>query len=224
MIITRWLMLAAVGLLGATWAQADSAHYVINLEGWDDPQEFTFIPNPILPPPSEIDPCLPAGNICGDASIRISSGGGSQPEDGVFTFNSDQADANGNIFFENTGPLIGSAEITVELNTDELNDPFECSGGNIFQNCGFVVTDPPSGVFLDIYFYNPYTPGGGIPTATPEPSQWIVMLLAFAGIIVARARKASASLSCRSNSAISLSNSGFDSHSLQLRVVLGLLH
>jgi hypothetical protein len=187
--MTRWLMLAAAGLLSATWAQADSAHYVINLEGWDDPQEFTFIPNPILPPPDEISPCLPVGDICGDASVRLNTGGGSTPEDGEFTFNSDQVDANGNIFFENTGPLIGSVEITVDLNTDELNDDFECSGGNIFQNCGFVLTDPPSGETLDIYYYNPFTPGGGIPSAVPEPSQWIMLTLAFVGVIVARALK-----------------------------------
>lgn len=187
---TRWLILAAASLLGATLAQADSAHYVINLEGWDDPQEFTFIPNPILPPPDDLSPCLPAGNICGDASIHINSGGGSTPENGIFTFNSDQVDDNGNIFFENTGPLIGSVEISTVLNVDELNDPFTCSGGDIFQNCGFVLTDPPSGVILDTYFYDPYTPGGGIPRATtPEPSQWMVMALAFAGIITIRARK-----------------------------------
>lgn len=187
--MTRWLVLAAAGLLSATWAQADSAHYVINLEGWDVPQEFTFIPNPILPPPSEISPCLPVGDICGDASVRINTGGGSTPEDGQFTFNSDQADENGNIFFENTGALIGAVEITVDLNTDELNDKFECSGGDIFQNCGFVLTDPPSGEILDIYYYNPFTPGGGIPSAVPEPSQWIMLTLALAGVIVARALK-----------------------------------
>jgi len=187
--MARWLMLAAAGLLSATWAQADSAHYVINLEGWDVPQEFTFIPNPILPPPDEINPCLPVGDICGDASVRINTGGGSTPEDGQFTFNSDQLDEKGNIFFQNTGPLIGSVEITVDLNTDELNDDFECSGGNIFQNCGFVLTDPPSGEILDIYYYNPFTPGGGIPSAVPEPSQWIMLTLALAGVIVARALK-----------------------------------
>jgi hypothetical protein len=190
--MTRLLALVAVGMLSAAWARADSAHYVINLDGWDDPQSFTFIPNPILPPPSEINPCLPVGDVCGDASIRISNGGGSQDESGEFTFNSDQANADGNIFFANTGPLIGSVEITVQLNTDELNDQFECSGGNIFQNCGFVVNDPPSDVTLDIYYYNPFTPGGGIPSLAPEPSQWIVLLVAFAGIIAVRARKQSA--------------------------------
>ena len=46
--MTRLLALVAVGILSATWARADSAHYVINLDGWDDPQSFTFIPNPIF--------------------------------------------------------------------------------------------------------------------------------------------------------------------------------
>jgi hypothetical protein len=189
--MTRWVLVAAVGLLCSTWAQADSAHYVINLEGWDDPESFTFIPNPVLPPPDTINPCLPVGDICGDASIRLSSGGGSTPEDGVFTFNSDQADANGNLFFENTGPLISSAEITTTLTADQLGEFFSCSGGDIFQDCGFI--QPTNTDTLNIYFYDPYN--NGILSATPEPSQWIILLLAFAGIIVARTRKGSANLS-----------------------------
>jgi hypothetical protein len=190
--MTRWMMVTALAILGCGWARADSAHYLINLEGWDDPQEFTFIPNPVLPPPSEIAPCLPVGDICGDASVRINSGGGSQDESGTFNFNSDQEDANGNIFFANTGPLIGSAEITTILNPDEFSDPFTCSGGDIFQQCGFVLDISNGMETLNAYYYNPFTPGGGIPSLAPEPAQWIVLVLAFAGIIVARRRRAPA--------------------------------
>lgn len=194
--MTRWMMLAALAMLSSAWARADSAHYVINLEGWDDPQEFTFIPNPELPPPADISPCLPVGNICGDASVRINSGGGSQDESGTFNFNSDQADQNGNIFFENTGPLIEAAEITTVLTSDESAPtfPFLCDGGDIFQQCGFVLQNSGGIETLDAYFYDPYNEG--ILSATPEPSQWIILVLVFAGIVVARARKRSANFAC----------------------------
>ncbi len=189
--MTRWLTMATLAMLTCTWAQADSAHFEINLAGWDPNQEFTFIGNPTLPPPSDIDPCLPAGDICGDASVRINSGGGSIPEDTTtFTFNSDDVDANGDIFFDNTsGTLLTAVEIQVTLNPDEYNDPFICDGGDIFQQCGFVLNDPPMTETLDIFFYDSYTPGGGIPSSTPEPSQWLILVLAFAAMIVVRSRK-----------------------------------
>jgi hypothetical protein len=187
--ITRWMTVAALGMLSCTWAQADSAHFLINLEGWDSPQEFTFIPN--QPIPDDLSPCLPAGDICGDASIRINSGGGSPPIPGEFTFNSDQVDANGDIFFQNdSGVLFSTVEITVTLNADEVNDPFSCFGGNIFQQCGFLLNNNQGIETLDTFFYNPFTQGGGIPSATPEPSQWIILMLAFLAIIVVRSRKA----------------------------------
>jgi hypothetical protein len=197
--VTRWLMFAVV-VLGGTWAKADSVppsdgHYLIDLEAWDPDQDFNFIPNAVIPPADEISPCLPVGNICGDASIRIDNGGHSTPESGDYSFSSGP---NGSVilYFENTGPAFTSAEVTTILNTDELGDDFECSGGALFQACGFVEVDPPSGIELDTYFYDPYNPTG-VPTVSgvPEPSQWAFMLLAFAGIIVARVRKQSASLS-----------------------------
>jgi hypothetical protein len=167
---------------------------VLNLEGWDPSQSFTFTPNPDLPPPGDISPCLPVGDFCGDPSIRINTGGGSTPENGVFTFNFDDVDANGNIFFQNTGTLITSIEISTILTPDEMGSLvlFECSGGNIFQNCGFVDPPTPQGEELDLYFYNPYTPGGGIPSAVPEPSQWIFLLIAGTALVVVARRKASA--------------------------------
>jgi hypothetical protein len=199
--ITRWLMVAVLAVLGSTWAKAQSVpppdgHYLIDLEAWDANQEFDFIPNAVIPPPSEISPCLPAGNVCGDASVRIDNGGGSTPESGDYSFSSGPT-GSAILYFQNTGPAFTTAEITTILNIDELGDDFECSGGAIFQQCGFVEVDPPSGMQLDTYFYDPYSPGG-VPTVSaesPEPSQWAIVLLAFLGIIIARARKQSASLS-----------------------------
>ncbi len=193
--MTRWLLAAAIAMLGSMWARADSVppsdgHYEIELAGWDADQEFEFLPN--IPMPSDTNPCLPAGDICNDPSIRLDNGGGSTGESGDFFFNSGSGTET--LYFDNLGAPITSVEITTVLNPDEYNESFTCSGGDIFQLCGFIV-DPPAGSnteTLDIYFSDPYNPNG-IPTATPEPAQWIVLLLGMAGMIVVRARSASAS-------------------------------
>jgi hypothetical protein len=198
--MTRWIMAAALGLLGSSWAKADSlpppdGHYLIDLEAWDPFQSFNFTPNPTLP--SSTNPCLPAGDACGDASIRVDNGGGSTPESGDYTFSLGSSPSE-TFYFDNTGPPILSIEISTILNPDEYGDLFSCSGGAIFQQCGFVLEldDPaPTGETLDAYFYDPYDPSG-IPSVVPEPSQWFVLLIGFAAVIVvARARKGSASSS-----------------------------
>ncbi len=209
--MTRWLMVAALGALSCTWAQADSVppddgHYLIDLESWDADLDFNFMPNQGAPPPG-INSCLPVGADCGDASIRIDNGGGSTGEDGDFTFNSGPGGTCGPnaptlaceiLYFDNEGPPITSILITTILPTSELgeNNDYSCDGGALFQSCGFTITDPPDEPTetLNIYFYNPYS-ADGIVTATPEPSQWIILLLAFAGIIAVRARKQFASSS-----------------------------
>lgn len=188
--VTRWLMLGAVGLFGCIGAQADSSHFLINLGGWDANQDFNFIANPDVIPVSELQPCLPVGDFCGDPSIRINTGGGSIPiYSPDFTFNSNQVDGNGNVFFDNmSGTAFSSVEITTILTPDESNPntQFECSGGDLFQSCGFVDPPTPNGEELDIYFYNPY--GNGI-ISTPEPGQWIVLLIGCAAMFLIRARK-----------------------------------
>jgi hypothetical protein len=188
--LTRWLMVAALGMLSYGRARAasippDDGHYLIDLEGWDADEEFGFMPN--IPTPPGTSACLPAGAICGDASIRIDNGGGSTGESGDFMFNSGTGTET--LFFDNEGGPITSIEITTILNADELQDFFSCSGGALFQTCGFIL-DPagaPVGT-LEMFFSDPYSTNG-IVTATPEPSQWIILALAFAGIIAVRARK-----------------------------------
>jgi hypothetical protein len=181
-------MIVALGLLGSFAAKADGIpsdfHYIIDLEDWDTSQSFDVTPNPVVP--DDLNACLPVGDVCGDPSVRINSGGGSIPEGGPFSFSSpdtgncgpDNSLACFISDFENTGTPIGTLEITVELNDDQLVPPldnFECSGGDLFTNCGFDVTDPPSGLDLNAYFYN-----------TPEPSSWAVLVLGCAALIVAR--------------------------------------
>jgi hypothetical protein len=205
--MTRWLMVAAMGVLGCTWAQADSVppddgHYLIDLEAWDADLNFNFMPNQGAPPP-DINSCLPVSDTtnCGDASIRIDNGGGSTGEDGNFSFNSGPAGTCGPnaptlaceiLYFDNEGPPITSILIQTILPTSELgpDNDYSCSGGALFQSCGFTITDPPDTPTetLNIYLYNPYS-ANGIVTATPEPAQWIILVLGFAGIIAVRARK-----------------------------------
>jgi hypothetical protein len=195
--MTRLMVVAAVGLLSSAWARADPAvpgHYTIDLGNWDPDQEFDFIPNVTIPGDLTNNPCYPVGDICGDPSVRLEPGGKSQSEDGSFTFDSGPT---GTIVldYQNTGSPITTAEIMTTLTSDESgpNVLFSCSSG-IFQDCAFVVTDPLAGDIIDTYFWDPYV-AGGIATAVPEPSLGIVLLLAFAGVIVGRARKGSASSS-----------------------------
>jgi hypothetical protein len=184
--IARWLIIA-VGLAGSAWAQS-SPLFVITLEGWDygtTGQEFGFTPNPTVP--GDLSPCLPAGDICGDPSIRLATGGDSQDESGAFTFD---ATGDGNYDFENTsGNTWDAVEITTTLTPSESEPGVQylCDGGDIYQKCGFI--DPDN--TLDIYFYDPY-PGGGITSSVPEPSEWVILALACAALVVVRARKSAA--------------------------------
>jgi hypothetical protein len=202
---TRWLMVAALGMLSSTWAQATvmttiPGHYLITLDGWADynpEQEFTFIPNPTLPEgvteSDFIDAAgfCPAGDYecsCGDPSVGLGAGGKSQSEDGTFNFYSTGSLVTPQVLdFENTGAPITEVLITVPLEPGQDDETFTCSGDGLFSHCGFM-DDPGT---LEILYYG----GTGIPTAVPEPSQWTMLLLALAGVIVARARKASASSS-----------------------------
>jgi hypothetical protein len=183
--MTRWLIVVAVSLLNCAWAQ--DGNYEIQIDGWDLNQTFDFTPNVMVP--MGIPTCLPSGDACGDASIKTDNGGDSTPENGPYSFEDDTTGVE-TFYFNNTGAPITSAEISTLLFPDEYLDTFSCSGGALFEKCGLtiVLNDPSAGEeTLDAYFYNPYTPNG-IPTVTPEPSQWFIMLIALAAMIVARVR------------------------------------
>jgi hypothetical protein len=211
MMTARWLMVAAVGMLGSTWAQADSepGHYTITLTDWDDNQVFNFVPFSDANPNDAFDTAdftnpdnfCPGFDFCGDPGFKFNGGGGSTPENGEFSFSTgpDAANSVVTLDFSNAGPPIDEVLIELtsnggELNADQFDQLFMCDGDGLFQNCGFYI-NPANGQF-EIAFWNPVNSNGvGIPTAVPEPSQWIILLLAFAAIIVARARKESANSS-----------------------------
>jgi|SRR5579863_6892286 len=193
--MTRWLMLVAVGVLSGPWAQADTVepgHYTITLTDWDDNQNFNFTPNPADLDTSEFtnpDSFCVGFAFCDDPSIKVNPGGKSTPEDGDFSF-STGPDASGNtvvLDYQNTGAPINSILITLtsnggQLNPDQNGEVFTCDGGTLFTNCGF------NDDAFEIAFWNT-NDSGGIPTATPEPSQWIVLAFASAAMIAVRARK-----------------------------------
>lgn len=206
---TRWLMIAALGMLGSAWAQASalpppppSGEYTIGLTGWDPDNANTFTWEPItdgsLPDDlSSNDFDFTGSGFCPgciDPGITLGPGGRSQHEDGTYTFtdgDGSQVVINGVVQTAgeaNTGPFISELLISVALTTNENGELFSCSGDGLFSTCGFDY----SGGTLYILFEQ--GTGTGIGTV-PEPSQWIILLLAFAGVIVARARKGSASSS-----------------------------
>jgi hypothetical protein len=190
--MTRWLMIAALGWLSSTLAHADTVagHYEIILTDFNDNEEFNFNPN--VPVPGGLDSCYPPGSICGDPSFGLDAGGKSTPESGEYSFSSG-ATGSTTLDYQNTGAPITSVDISTTYSTDSPTPPpLECYS-DIFADCGFSVTDSPTVYTINAYFYNPYA--GGIATAVPEPSQWIILSLAFAGVIVARARKGTASSS-----------------------------
>jgi hypothetical protein len=190
--VLRWLVLAALGLAGCAWAQDTTSDLTITLEGFDygpDGQNFGVTPNVVVP--GDLSPCLPAGDLCGDPSIRTANGGDATDENGPFTFT---ANADGDYDFQNvSGTTWNDLEITFTLQGDETNplEQFICDGGNVFQNCGFM--DPPN--TIEVYFYNPYTPGGGITSSTPEPAAWPLLLMACAAMAITVARKRFATVS-----------------------------
>lgn len=85
--------------------------------------------------------------------------------------------------FENFGPSIETFLIATTITKAQEGEVFTCSS-NLFLFCGF--KDPPgaNGEMLDILFTDPVNPGG-IPSAVPEPAQYAMLLIAFAGVFVA---------------------------------------
>jgi hypothetical protein len=212
----KWLMIAALGMLGSTLAQAiavlppPSGEYTIGLSGWDPDNGNTFTWQPIsgssLPDGLTADDFdftsgfgyCPAGDwecSCSDPTITLGPGGKSQDESGEYTFtdgDGNQVVINGVVETAgeaNTGSFIGEVLIAVPLNADEVDELFSCNGDGLFSKCGFDYSDGT------LYILFEEGTGTGIGTVTPEPTQWIVLLLGFAGVIVARARKGSASSS-----------------------------
>jgi hypothetical protein len=189
--MTRWLMVGALVVLGSTLARADIATgetYTIIFTAWDPGQTFNFIPTSGLDTGDFTNPddYCPGFDTCFDPNADVGKGADPTPEPGEFSFSTD-SNGNATLFIENTGAPISEVLISLtsndgQLNPDQDDEVFTCSGGTgtnqLFTNCGF------NNDGFEIGFWS-----------VPEPSLGIILLLAFAAVIVVRARKGRASSS-----------------------------
>ncbi len=194
-------MLAPVALLFPTWALADPTNPDLQVitDGFASDQEFGATANPTLPDgESSLPDCI--GTNCDefvfDPLIRLNGGGGSPVVGLTFSFVGD-----GTFDFKNeSGVTFSSLEITFSMSKEDylaiLNSGavFSCDPGDVFATCGIQAVDPSDTETLTYFF----TGGPGIPTLVPEPSQWLFLSLAFAGIVIAR-RKLRPSSACSRN-------------------------
>jgi hypothetical protein len=183
----RWLLLLPVALLCPAWAVADPMNPDLQVitDGFASDQEFDAAANPGTPPP-DLPNCI--GSDCDefvfDPLIRLQAGGGSPIVGLTFSFVGD-----GTFDFKNeSGVTFSSLEITFSMSKDAYNAilasgaVFSCDPGDVFATCGIQAVDPPGTETLN-YFYSG---GPGIPSIVPEPSQWMFLSLALAGIVIAR--------------------------------------
>jgi hypothetical protein len=185
--MTRWLMVAVLVVFSSSRARADIAtgeNFTITLLDWDPDQQFNFIPTTGLDTGDFTNPddFCPGFDTCFDPSANLMKGGDPTPESGEFTFSTGDTGTT-TLSYTNTGSDVGELLLDLTSNGGQLegnqdNEVFTCSGGDLFTNCGF------NNDSFQVGFWS-----------VPEPSQWIVLVLAFAGIIVVRARKRSASSS-----------------------------
>jgi hypothetical protein len=191
--MTRWMMVAALGMLSSIWAKADivtGEPYTITADGWED-QNFNFIPTTGLDTGEFTNPddFCPSYDACFDPSMGLGRGGKDPDESGTYGFSTGtELEVLDEV---NTGQPINEVLLLLtsndgQLYNNQLIETFSCNGGTgatlLFTNCGFNI-NPTTGQFA-IAFWN-----------VPEPSQWLSLLLAFAALIAARVRRKSASSS-----------------------------
>jgi FlaG/FlaF family flagellin (archaellin) len=192
-----WVMVAALGMLSSVGAHATPLGdtFEITLDGWAPGETFTltsfssdqstrgFTQNELCPNHDWwACTCDPGAKL-------------TVPKDADYDYTGSPftltADSNGDLTatFTNTGPTIDALELTTTItNTQANQDIFTCSivngntGGSIPGSfCGISVTGDPKLVVL----YN-LGPNGIIGTAVPEPAEYALLLIGFAGIIVTR--------------------------------------
>jgi hypothetical protein len=192
---------AGFALLGAAWARADSipipGHFTINLNdlgqtdkgGWGANNFFSDTVSTVVGHPGfkrgSFNHCH--GEVeeevgCDDPYISINKGGHSRPFG--HTFHADQ-NGGGILDFLDVGPPITDILITTNFIFGDTVDTYVCDS-DIFMFCGFKNDNGK----LEILFTS-----GTIPTATPEPSQGILLLIFFGALLVVhriRSRKVSA--------------------------------
>jgi hypothetical protein len=191
----RWLMLLPVALLCPTWALADviaGPDFNITIDGFLPGENFGGAPDGQPNPEFPTFPCL--GTNCDqtviiDPLIKLNPGGHS-PGVGLdgFTFSADENGVGSFDFLNTSGQTFTTLQISFTLTKDEFDaqiaagEVYECDGGPYFATCNFQVIDPIGNDQVLVNFGG----GLGIPSAVPEPAQWMILSLAFAGIVIAR--------------------------------------
>jgi hypothetical protein len=121
-----------------------------------------------------------------DPGARLETGPDATDFDGSYTI---ETNANGTAMYDfvNIGPNIETVTITTTITTAEEDETYTCSS-DLFNFCGYKVSDPEGTETLSLIFTDPIYPGG-IPTAVPEPAQYPLLLIALgAGIAGYRMR------------------------------------
>jgi hypothetical protein len=200
-----FLLATGFALLCSGWVQAASIpptppSFEITLGAWDADELFDVTANSTYNRSEEDgytqNSFCPSGDwekcVCNDPQARLSVPADATDFDGSASFytDSDGGAAEGYI---NIGPNIETVLMTTTITPAQENEIYTCSS-NEFLFCGFKVVDPNGNEQLDILFTDPRNPGG-IPSATPEPRQYALLLIALGALIVAhriRSQRASA--------------------------------
>jgi hypothetical protein len=210
---TRWLMAVAFCMLGSTWAQASTIapnpfgpYFNIQLyaddgSSWAAGEVFTVTATDTSLTTLQADQeGFTENQFCPDGDWEsctcdpgVKAEGGSDP----IQFNLDEpagtytitTGSNGTATadYVNVGPNIQTLMLSTTITTEQENETYSCSS-DLFQYCGFKITGDPT---LGIIFTDPIY-AGGIPTAVPEPTPDLLLLIALGGVIVApriRARR-----------------------------------
>ncbi len=194
MSVKRFLLATGFALLCTGLAQADSVpppspYFTVTMTGWAPDESFLATSNSTYIRSEEDgytqNKLCPSDDWecrCYDPRSTLNGAGDPIDFDGSYSF-STNAEGDATLQFLNVGPNIETFLITTTITQAQEGETFTCSS-NLFAFCGF--KDPPgaSGETLDILFTDPVN-AGGIPTATPEPAQYALLLIAFAGIVVA---------------------------------------
>jgi hypothetical protein len=182
-----------LALVCVGWARADSIPptFELTLAEWAPEEFFTATANSTYSKTEEEgfiqNAFCPGGNypmcICNDPGVRLTVPADPVPFDNSTTFTTDE-DGGFQQGYTNVGNNIETMLLTTTVTPSQLEERFTCFS-NEFQFCGFKLIDPSGNEELEILFTDPVNPGG-IPSATPEPSEIAVTLASFGFVIAAR--------------------------------------
>jgi hypothetical protein len=198
--LSQVLLLVTFALLFTGWLQAGTIHQSLchllndNQEtGQTTPKVpvagvefFTGTPNPDRIQPKRHCFCTADGDFaCGPEDFSCwpsrrrppaQVGGLSRPLTGLWLFRPAWLVA-AHLIPEWNGEAITQLLLHTEVSKDALFAggsfiAFSCDGGDAFDQCGFIITDPPGTFTIDIIFSGGHIAAAS--TTVPEPSTWML--------------------------------------------------